>query len=50
MMIGQFMSREIKKEGWRYTGDEDEVAQLRWLELVVAYGGDACFTTGEGSL
>lgn len=50
MIIGQFMSREVKKEGWKFCGDEHETAQLRWLELIVAYGGDACFTTGEGSL
>lgn len=47
---GQFVSREIKPGGWRYTGTEREQAQLRWIELVCAWGGDACFATGRGTL
>lgn len=47
---GQFVAREIKAPGWRYTGTPREEAQLRWLELVRAYGGDAAFATGEGTL
>ena len=37
--VGIFTSYEIKKPGWRYTGTPREVAQLRWLELVVSLGG-----------
>lgn len=48
--FGQFVSREVKAPGWHYTGTPREQAQLRWVHLVVANGGDACFTTGEGSL
>jgi len=44
---GQFVSREVKRPGWRYTGTEREVAQLRWIEIVTALGGDAKFTTGD---
>lgn len=48
--IGQFVARECKAGDWSYRGDEHEVAQLRFLELVVALGGDACFVNCEGSL
>ena len=48
--IGQFVAREVKKRGWWYTATEQEVAQLRFLELVIALHGDACFANGEGTL
>lgn len=43
----QFWSREMKHEGWKYTGTGREPAQLRWIELVNGAGGDAGFSTGE---
>lgn len=45
-VIGQFVSREVKRSDWRYTGTPREVAQLKWAELILAMGGDATFTTG----
>ncbi len=48
--IAQFVSRETKKVGWHYVGDEHEQAQLAWLQLVISDGGDAAFCTGEGTL
>jgi len=48
--IAQFVSRECKRPGWVYTGSQHEQAQLKWVQLIVADGGDACFTQGEGSL
>lgn len=49
-LIAQFISRECKRVGWRYSGTPRERAQLNWAELVVAHGGNAMFVTGEGSL
>lgn len=48
--IGQFVSREVKAANWRYRGDDREQAQLKWAELIMSYGGDACFTNREGTL
>jgi hypothetical protein len=48
--IGQFTARECKSGNWKYKGDDHEVAQLRFMELVVGLGGDACFVNSEGSL
>jgi hypothetical protein len=49
-VIGQFVSREIKREGWHYTGTPHERAQMAWALKVCAMGGDACFASGEGTL
>lgn len=48
--IGQFVSREVKAVGWRWHATEREVAQAKWADMINALGGDACFTTGEGTL
>ena len=48
--VGQFVSREMKPPGWRYTGKGREPAQLRWQYKINSMGGDAKFATGEGTL
>lgn len=49
-VIAQFVSREVKEAGWHYTGSGREAAQKRWIDMIVADGGDAAFTAGEETL
>jgi hypothetical protein len=48
--IAQFVSRECKRPGWKFCGDDHERAQLRWAEALLIDGGDAKFCSGEGTL
>lgn len=48
-VIAQFVSRECKAEGWRYTGSKREVAQAAWRDFINTNGGDAAFVSGPGS-
>lgn len=48
--LAQFVSREVKEPGWNYAATPREVAQLNWIHLLNAAGGDARFATGPGSL
>ncbi len=48
--IGQFLSREVKRANWEYSGDNYEMAQLQWAQLILSFGGDACFATKIGTL
>lgn len=48
--LGQFVAREVKREGWKYKGTEHEQAQLRFGEIVTSLGGDFKFYNGSGEL
>ena len=48
-VLGLFVSREIKRAGWSYTGSAHESAQKCWIDLINSYGGDAAFASGPGS-
>jgi hypothetical protein len=49
-IVAQFVSRECKEPGWRYTGADREPAQLAWANLILAAGGDAAFASSTGTL
>lgn len=48
--IGQFVMREVKEQGWTYSGQGREEAQMRCIKFVNGMGGDACFASGVGTL
>ena len=47
-VIGQFISRECKRSDWKFNPNNPrDLAQMKWVELILILGGDAKFTTGE---
>jgi hypothetical protein len=48
--IAQFGAVECKRPGWAFSGSDEEIAQLAWLQLTASLGGYATFSTGEVTL
>ena len=48
-VIAQFVSREVKAEGWKFSGRGREAAQAAHRDFINANGGDAAFVSGPGS-
>ena len=44
-VVGQFVSLECKRAGWRFSGTERERAQEAWAALVTSLGGLARFVS-----
>ena len=50
MIIGQFIGFECKRQGWKYSGTNEEKGQLNFINIINSYGGDIRFSTGEKTL
>lgn len=48
--IGKFHSIETKSENWRYSGTQEENAQLAWSTLINSLGGSAKIVNSASSL
>ena len=43
--LGRFVAIECKRGGWKYTGTQREQAQLKFLHLIAAKGGEGKFAS-----
>lgn len=43
--IGRFLSVEVKRQGWKYSGTLEECAQAQWAAIVNSNGGRAIITS-----
>lgn len=46
--VGRFLSVEVKRTTWGYTGSPEEQAQQRWAALINSQGGRAIITNRDG--
>lgn len=45
--VGVFTAIEVKKQNWKFTGTERELAQLKFIDIVIDLGGIGKFSTGD---
>jgi hypothetical protein len=48
--IGQFVAAECKERKWKYSGKPREVAQMKFITLVLSMGGAGGFISDENQL
>lgn len=48
--FGQFIAIETKKEGWKFTGNAREIAQMNYILLVQSLGGYGAFISDAEDL
>lgn len=48
--VARFLSVEVKRESWEWSGTLEEMAQLKWAALVNAEGGRAVITNKVGTV
>jgi hypothetical protein len=48
--VGRFLSVEVKRPSWKWSGTADELAQLKWSTFVNDAGGRAIITNRTGVL
>lgn len=48
--LGVFTAIEVKKQGWKYKGDEREIAQKNFIDWVIGRGGLAAFVESVDTL
>jgi hypothetical protein len=49
-VIGRFLSVEVKRRDWKFSGTIKEMAQVTWASLINAQGGRAVITNNAESI
>lgn len=45
--VGVFLSVEVKRQGWKYSGTLEECAQIQWARIIEAKGGRSIITNNQ---
>lgn len=49
-VVGQFVAIEVKQSGWKFSGNDREAAQLKFLQLIESLGGKGIFASDPSHL